>query len=198
MLENTYTGVGSREVPPDVYRFMYDLGYALARAGWRLRSGGAPGADTAFEEGARAAQGEMDIYLPWKGFNDNPSTLYGVCAKALALAKTVHPAWDDLSSAARKLHSRNCYQVLGRTLDEPAVMVICWTDDGCTSEAKRRRGTGGTGTAIVLADRHDVPVFNLKNDTCRTRLNTLLEQWGVAYQVPLTPRVCGPAQGALF
>lgn len=183
--ELIYTGVGSRETPPDVMAIMRALAAALARAGWTLRSGGAPGADTAFEDGAKDVKGLMEIYLGWKGFNGNDSPLFISKPEAMEIAKTAHPAWGVLSDAARKLHSRNVFQVLGFSLDKPAKMTICWTPDGCESEKTRRRTSGGTATAIVLAERYKVPVFNLKNEASRVRLNAQLSAYGIDYQIPL-------------
>lgn len=161
-LERYYTGVGSRETPEPVLRQMEALAACLARAGFILRSGGAEGADTAFERGARGVDGSrMQIYLPWRGFNGNSSPLYTVEGRALEVTRRVHPAWHRLSPAARKLHGRNCYQVLGLNLDAPSLFLVCWTGEGCESARTRTARTGGTGTAIELAERHGVPVFNL-------------------------------------
>lgn len=63
-----YAGIGSRETPPEVIDVMKDFAYAVAHEAI-LRSGGAPGADTAFEYGAKFAGGQREIYLPWSGFN---------------------------------------------------------------------------------------------------------------------------------
>lgn len=180
-----YAGIGSRETPAEVLAIMTALAAALARAGWTLRSGAAPGADTAFEDGARSVGGKMEIFLPWAGFNGNRSRLVDVTAEALAMAATIHPAWENLGQGPRKLHARNCNQVLGQTLDKPVEMTVCWTKDGCESEKTRRRDTGGTGSAIVLSDRKGIPVFNLKNEASRVRLNAVLAAHGIAYQVPL-------------
>lgn len=158
-----YTGVGSRETPPEVLRQMMTLADWLRLLGYTLRSGGAGGADTAFEMGA---YGNAHVYLPWGGFNgryrcrkDSPSR------EAYTMAQTVHPAWSRLSGGPRALHARNCHQVLGDSLDAPSDFLVCWTPDGCTSEATRMKNTGGTATAIVLADRHAIPVFNLFDPT---------------------------------
>lgn len=181
-----YAGIGSRETPADVLAIMSDLAKALAIAGWVLRSGGADGADSAFEQGASAGGGRKDIYLPWRGFNNNPSTLFEADKAAYALAATLHPMWDSLGSGPRSLHARNCYQVLGQSLDTPGDFTVCWTADGCESAKTRRRTTGGTGTAIILSELRGVPVFNLAKDASRERLNALLRDLGVAYQVPLS------------
>lgn len=168
-----YTGVGSRETPLSVQNDMVRLAAAMA-AHYTLRSGGADGADTAFEAGARAVKGPADIFLPWRGFNKNNSSLYGVSDQALALAKAVHPAWERLSQGAQKLQARNMYQVLGLDLESPSDLLVCWTADGCETEAARTSRTGGTASAIVLALRNQVPVFNLANPAARERLAAYL------------------------
>lgn len=192
-----YAGIGSRETPPDVMVILEELGYRLGLAGLTLRSGGADGADTAFEQGAIRAKAPRDIYLPWKDFNGNASPLFGVTAEALEMARTVHPAWDALGQGPRKMHARNTYQVFGKTLAQPVKFVICWTPDGCESERTRNRKTGGTATGIVLAQRNGIPVFNLKNQGSRSALNEVLRRLAIDYQVPLEA-VDRPAQTSLF
>jgi len=82
-------------------------------------------------------------------------------AKAMEIAEKFHPAWNRCSSYAKKLHARNAFQVLGRNLNKPSSFLICWTPDGCISHKTRSIKTGGTGTAISIADHYNVPVFNL-------------------------------------
>lgn len=190
-----YTGVGSREAPPEAMQWMENLAYALGKAGYVLRSGAADGADTAFEDGAKRAGSPRQIFLAWKGFNGNDSPLHVVSAESLVLAATLHPAWDRLGQGPRKLHARNCNQVLGPNLDEPSEFTVCWTSDGCESEKTRTSKTGGTATAIVLSDRRGVPVFNLRNSASRARLNAFLAERGIDFTLPLD---LPPAQNALF
>lgn len=136
------------------------------------------GADTAFERGAREAGGLCEIFLPWPRFNDHDSPLNRVSTRALALAATIHPAWARPNDAARRLHARNCYQVLGAALDHPSRFLVCWTGDGAETEAQCGSRTGGTRTAIILAARSGVPVFNLANHDAMERLGNLLESTG--------------------
>ncbi len=157
-----YAGIGSRETPDDVLELMKHLASELANAGYTLRSGGADGADTAFEVGCKEAKGNMEIFLPWKGFNKNPSPHYDIPKDAYTLAQKFHPAWFRLSPAAQKLMARNIQQVLGKDLNTPSLFVICYTKDGCINEKTRTKETGGTGQAIALASSLDIPVFNLQ------------------------------------
>lgn len=169
-----YAGVGSRKTPEPVIQVMRRLARRLAARGFVLRSGGAGGADQAFEVGAEGANKE--IYLPWPGFNGNQSPLFNLDNEeaAAAIAATTHPAWSRLKPSVQKLHTRNVYQVLGQNLSSPAQFVVCWTPDGAQTEQERSVATGGTGTAIALANRRGVPVVNLARDGAMQRLSALV------------------------
>jgi hypothetical protein len=160
-MRRVWTGVGSRETPAEILAVMVDLGARFAGAGWTLRSGAGAGADQAFERGAVAAGGTVEVYLPWAGFNGHASSSCEPPQAAHDLAATIHPAWPRLSDRARRLHARNTQQVLGADLTAPSAFVVCWTPDGAESGAETSRETGGTATAIAVASRRGVPVFNL-------------------------------------
>lgn len=157
-----YAGIGSRESPKEVMDQMQQFAYQAAAKGWVLRSGGANGADTAFEMGCDHANGKKEIFLPWKEFNQNESPLYIVDDRAMDLAKEIHPAYNSLSRTARLLIGRNMHQVLGQKLNQPVACVVCWTQDGCESWMSYGRKTGGTGSAIALASHQGAKVFNLQ------------------------------------
>lgn len=154
-----YTGVGSRETPSDICRIMSEISGYLERQEYILRSGGANGADIAFEVGVKALK---EIYLPWPGFNNNSSPLHAITVRGTKMASEVHPAWKSCGYGARMLHTRNVYQVLGYDLETPSDFLLCWTKDG--------KATGGTATAIRLAEMHEVPVFNLYVNSVRDDL----------------------------
>lgn len=74
-------------------------------------------------------------------------------AETERIASEVHPAWDKCNEWARGMHSRNCHQILGYDLQSPVDAVICWTPNGNIQ--------GGTATAIRIALKYNIPVFNL-------------------------------------
>mgnify|MGYP002784156739 CR=1 FL=1 len=156
-----YAGIGSREAPSDALSKMREIGAFLASRGWTLRSGAAEGSDTAFEAGAIAAGGDVEIWVPWAGFNGHRSTRVP-SPEAFALASMHHPAWASLTRGARALHARNCHQVLGADLATPVSMVVCWTKGG--------GGSGGTGQAIRLGRARGIPIFDLGADCGLRRL----------------------------
>ena len=151
-----YAGIGSRETPPGVEPMIEEATFFLSKMGFTLRSGGAPGADSLFE---KHCSGKMEIYLPWKGFNENTSNLFidsmnqEIVSQAREIAKKYHPNWKSLSESAKKLMTRNTFQILGHDLKTPVSFVICWTKGGTIN--------GGTGQAMRIAKDLKIPIFNL-------------------------------------
>ena len=143
-----YTGVGSRETPPEILAVMTRLAEKLRAFGYVLRSGGAVGADQAFERGA--------------GTRKNIFYAGDATPAAIAMAAKIHPAWSRCSDYAKRLHGRNMFQVLGASLSEPSAFLICWTPDGAVGGSDCSIKTGGTATAIRAASAHGVPVYNLR------------------------------------
>lgn len=171
-----YAGIGSRTTPPEIIDLMRRAAGRLSTRGYVLRSGGAGGADMAFESGASQAE----IFLPWPGFNSHPpasgtiDTFSDVSDAAIAVAAAVHPAFSKLTDPVRKLMGRNSCQVLGQDLRSPVDFVVCWAPDGAESERERSQATGGTGQAIALASRWNIPVFNLAKPDALSRMGDFL------------------------
>jgi hypothetical protein len=159
-----YAGIGSRSTPGDVLALMEALGERLGARGWVLRTGGAAGAEK--------AGGGLELYLPWRGFQGFDVETPEPGAEALELAARFHPAWGRCSSAARSLHARNGYQVLGARLDSPVSFVACWTPDGSLDGSTR--SAGGTGQALRIAAGFGVGVVNLCRADHRSEVEALL------------------------
>ena len=152
MIQKTYSGIGSRKTPPRILDLMTKIASFMEEQGYILQSGGADGADKAFESGVKNPDMKR-IYLPWQGFNGSSSPLFEVTKAAITLASYFHPSWDKLSEASRLLMARNGYQVLGEDLSVPVEMIICYTSRG--------KIQGGTGQALRIANHFNIPVFNL-------------------------------------
>ena len=147
---------------------MRQIAVWLANAGVTLYSGGANGADLAFQAGCDSVGGPKKIFLPWKDFNGSGSPYYEIPPEAFEIAKYIHPAWNNCSNEAKFLHARNVQQVLGKDLDNPVKQVICWT--------RRGKSVGGTRTAIILAQELDIRVFNLYKPDVREYFERKLKE----------------------
>lgn len=138
-MKKYYAGIGSRETPAAVLQRMTKCADYLREQGYTLRSGGAMGADRAFE---MAAGDNKDIYYA----NDEDALWTHLYTDHF------HPAPTRLSEYARKLMNRNAMQILGRSGCEPVEFVVCWTKDG--------KDTGGTGQALRIAKYFSITIFN--------------------------------------
>jgi len=161
-----YAGIGSRQTPPEVLDLMARVAVKLEADGWTLRSGGAGGADKAFA----SKVSDVQVFVPWHGFNGVMDGILGVDANTLRTAQDFHPAWDRCSQGARKLHARNVRQVYGVNPDgsDDSRFVMCWTPDAAR--------VGGTATAMRLAAAKDIPVYNLADAETRTRIEAYLAE----------------------
>ena len=150
-----------------------DFAYRMALAGWTMRSGGAPGADTAFEHGHRRFGFGVELFLPTLRFNGHQAArLYVPTPEAYVIAERYHPAWDRLDPTARSLHARNSHIILGAELNDPVGAVVCWTPDGSLDGSSSR--AGGTGQGLRIAADHGIPVFNLARDEHMDRIGRFI------------------------
>jgi hypothetical protein len=168
----TYTGIGARETPEPFLSIADKLGRHMAQKGYLLRSGGAEGASTAFEKGCDSVMGKKTIFLPWRGFNGNTSSFFTIPDEAYSSMKDFNIAWETLSDSGKKLQARYALTILGQDLREPSTCVLCYTKSG--------RQKGGTGRALKIALKHNVPIFDMglyedDPDIMRIRLIEFLE-----------------------
>ncbi len=184
-----YTGIGSRETPLFFIAWMIQMAKHLREHyNAHCYSGCAPGADSAFELGARA---QGTYFIPYaKAFNRHerhghpvlgtiPNTSYYIPTKGVVFDKATeiirqhyhgYKPFDALKFAAQGLHRRNVYQILGPDLAKPTQFVICYTPDGATCLNEFTPKSGGTRTAIRIAELHNIPVFNIQRDAHRVTL----------------------------
>lgn len=137
-MSGIYAGIGSRKTPEEILLVMKKIAKYLEKQNYVLHSGGAIGADRAFESGT-------NIKIIFKPEN--------VSSEALNFSKKYHPNWNACSEYAKKLHARNAYIVLGSLLNDPVDFIICWTEKGQIK--------GGTGQALRIAKDYKIKVYNL-------------------------------------
>jgi len=135
-----WTGVGSRKTPVELKETFMKIAHYLEKLGFILRTGDADGADDFFQKGVKNPKNKI-IYIA-----------KDATPESIEMASKIHPAWHNCSDYAKKLHGRNCFQVLGEDFNSKSEFLLCWTKNG--------KITGGTATAINLAKKNNIPVFN--------------------------------------
>lgn len=146
-MKKYYAGIGSRIAPNDVLIDMIDIAKVLEQKGFILRSGGAKGADQAFEQGV-INKDNKEIYTV-----DNFKKLenYNLAIKSVDI---FHPHPEALKPYPRELMARNYMQLFGGDkTSKRSSFVICWTPNG--------KLIGGTAQAIRIALKSNIPVYNL-------------------------------------
>lgn len=150
-----YAGIGSRETPENVCERMTKLAGILERKGYILRSGGAVGADRAFEDGVKPRGAE--IFYPHE-----ESPLW-----TQLVTSSLHPNPEALTENGWKLMNRNAMQILGRDGNTPVEFVVAWTKNG--------RMVGGTAQAMRIAKFFDIPIYNFYNEQQIEKLKQYLK-----------------------
>lgn len=156
-----YTGVASRETPASILQLMTAIAQKLESQGWVLRTDDSKGADAAFAAHVNLKQ----IY--------SVSDVLKVSPSVYQLAQTdfydLHPnsaACNAHAQYVRHLHMRSGLGLLGTNYNEPSKFVICW--------APNTQVTGSTGQTIRLANKYNIPVFNLANPEHYNRISRWL------------------------
>ena len=146
-----YAGIGSRRTPPEVLMKMNQLAKQYMTEGYTLRSGGAVGADRAFERGAGLFK---EIFYA----NDaEPWAFEYVERFCMPEDRSGFKNWKPY---IRGLLARNMQQILGRNGDSPVDFVVCWAPSFYYWDSS----AGGTGYAIRCALHNNIPVYNLFHD----------------------------------
>lgn len=162
-MNKTYAGIGSRETPAHVLKYMSYLAKILEKAGFVLNTGDAGGADASFRNVVS---------------NKNVYKASHATEQSMLLAKTFIPHWDRLNEYSKKLHGRNPFQVLGKDLNSPVDFCICYTEKG--------KLIGGTRTCIVICQKYNIPCFNLGNSTdCQKLVDFLSTTYSIEVKILL-------------
>ena len=165
-----YAGIGSRETPKEICNKMTEIASLLEKQDFVLRSGGAEGADHAFEIGISDPL-MMDIYLPYINFNNKSGSKYIFIStfdhsnyKAAYESLKYHPRGFNMSHGTKVMMIRNYFQACGLVNQSNSSFVICWTPKGANGYTiKTTYEDGGSGQCIRIAAAHNIPVYNLKD-----------------------------------
>lgn len=155
------TGIGSRNVSKGLFCFIYENGKQYADNGLHLRTGDAIGSDTAFINAWNDSCCKS-FYVPNVNRIKSKYHILGndkQFDEAKKLVESIRPHVKKLDDYSRYLHYRNAFQVLGLNLNQPSDMIVCYAEP-VNSKSVR----GGTNTAVQIAHKYNIPVYNLWYD----------------------------------
>lgn len=153
-----YAGIGARKTPSHVLQYMELQGKLLAEKGYILRSGGAQGADSAFERGCDSVGGNKQI---WSTRNSHEWERHDWVVNIVSEVCWEKP-FLSMQPYMQQLVGRNTYQLYG----DPALFDDCVKSAFVLYWSEPKDGencSGGTRYAIRMASAARIPCFNLYN-----------------------------------
>lgn len=191
----TWCGVGSRDVPVEGMLIMRWVGHAMALLGGVLCTGDADGADDYFHQGYLLGKVQSmppaQIYYTQLKNNRNLShdiskghheaEMYETFPEAQALAFKARGTFNGLFAKGIALHTRNAFQVLSETLDNPRWVTVFWAQP----VGKKSQVKGGTNTAVQLSIMYGIKRVNLYNLDEREKFVGWLMQQLAKQNIPI-------------
>ena len=147
MTDKFYTGIGSRKTPKNTLDHMSFIALFLDKRNYTLRSGGAIGADKAFEGGSSC----KNIYTT----KDVPDWAMKMVQRYIP--KDLKVPFEKFAPHTKLLLARNMMQVLGYEGNIKSDFVVYWAPI-CNINSVE---IGGTGYAVRCAIDHRIPTYNL-------------------------------------
>jgi len=172
-LYKPYAVVSNNDTPQPILDRFIEIAKRLDALGYTARVGGNnSGVDQLVED----TVSKKEVILPWRGFNDKESKLTFTLERAKAVAKQFHPVYESMSDGVKMFLARNARLVMGDKMVNPALFVLCWTEDGVETYRERNSRSGNAGHPIAIASAAGIQVFNLGKPGAYERLNMYLEE----------------------
>lgn len=165
-----YAVVGNKEFPTDLIPKLTSIVKKLDSLGYTARTGSMKGLDVCVEEFTT----NVELQLPWKNFNNKESKNTYSSPEILAIAKSLQPGFDELALPIKGFLAKNVRVLLGGKGISRAIFLLCHSEDGADSARQVTSRTASVGHAIKVADKFNIPVFNLKNDNVEEQLMSYL------------------------
>lgn len=155
-MDKYYAGIGSRKITSEGIKLAKKISSQLDVLGYTLRSGGAVGADTAFESMAS----RKEIFRPSRNYGNSLNTAIQLMTN---ISETFGLNFRNFKEYTQLLIARNAFQILGTDLKTHSAFVVCWTPNA--------EFVGGTRWALQLAMNNNIPIYNIASLNDQTRFN---------------------------
>ncbi|WP_218079405.1 hypothetical protein [Anthocerotibacter panamensis] len=163
-----YTGIGSREVAPDIAHLLTRIARHLAATGNILRTGGARGVEKALRQGAEE---DCEVFLPYQIVRGTVQEELPHLLAATRIAEGLHPDWPEYNPFSRRAHILSVYQLLGADLNTPSDFLLCYAPIDSHGLIQ-----GATRTAVALAAVQGIRCYNLFQERVRWKFRARLDE----------------------
>jgi len=157
-----------RDFTPEAKNSLYHIASKLIAKGITIRINGD---DKEFYEKVKALTDKnLEVYIPWKNFNEIDSKHYfnGLTSKHLA---NVHfPAWDKIPDPVKSMLARNIRLIFGDKNNSIVLCLITWSKDGASRASEVTKETGKSSFIIKVASTYGFPVVNIAKQSAENIL----------------------------
>lgn len=161
-----YAVAGNKDMPQEIVDRLVEVTKQLDAQGYTVRIGGTD----PFEDAIEKVVKNIEVHLPFRGFNNKESKFSYVSDRAKAVASMFHPTFESMSKGVQTFLAKNARLILGDRMNQPALFLLVWTEDGADNIKKRTAKTGFAGHPIAIASSLPIPIFNLASPDAERRL----------------------------
>lgn len=151
-----------RDYPQEVKEKIYHLIDRFLAKGYVIRINGL---DKDFVERVLAlSHKNVEVYLPWKGFN-NIDSKFTYNSKAIQHITATHfPGWEKIANSVKAILMSQVRMLFGEKNNSVAVCIILYTQDGANKLSEITKETGKLSFIIKLASSFGFSVINIAKD----------------------------------
>lgn len=113
---------------------------------------------------------KLEVYTPFKGFNDIDTKFYFNSATSKHLAQQHFKAYDKIPNVVQSMLARNIRMIFGNKNDSPSMCVLTWSPDGATKLSEVTRDTGRGSFFIEVASIYGFSMLNTQDPSTELRL----------------------------
>lgn len=173
VLYKPYVVAGNKDAPASIIEDIKEFVKKIEGLGYITRTSVMSEVETETESIAK----NMELYLPWNGFNEKESKFYFNDDLSKQAAKKYSPVYDSLKPVIQTFLAKNARMVLGQKLNSNALFLLCWSEDGVEHKKDVTARTGNIGHIILIANSIGIPVFNLGKEGTKERLQNYLSKF---------------------
>lgn len=172
VLEDPYVPVSifvDRDFPPEVKTSLYNIASKLINKKITVRVNGD---DKDFCDKLSTLSSQfVEIYIPWKGFNNTESKHYWNTITAKHIAQVnFGQAWEKIPDSVKALMARNVRMIFGDKNNSIMLCLITWSQDGASKATEVTKDTGRSAFIIKTASTYSFPVVNISKPSAENIL----------------------------
>jgi hypothetical protein len=170
-LEEPYIPVAmyiDRDFSEEVKNTLYGIASKLIAKGVTVRINGD---DKDISEKIKALSDELvELYIPWKGFNELESKHYFNSITSKHIAMTNFSGWEKVPDSVKAMLARNVRMVFGDKNNSICLCLITWSPDGASRFSEVGKDTGRSSFIIKVSSKYGFPVINMSKPAARNVL----------------------------